>query len=508
MLGTLFSKCNTSSLFLGMTLSLCMILGGVSACFDHRPADLPEPEAPRKPKPRPPYRDDPWFDKALVGGGGVGLHPRLALSPGGRIGIAYWSTDGEEGELCEGIMVDDPPLEVRWGLHFAEWQEEEGWVAEQISYPLLLGNPPGLDLDYQRNGDPMITAIGGEAIPDLRYCGGGKLTLYTPTQEAESMSWDEEYVTERSDQAMSGEPASDFGFIVGYWPSFAQGESGAQMVVYQDVHAGSLQRDDLARADLEVALRSSPNGSWSHEVIDLGEGAGIFNQAVITPNGDQVVLYYLSFDAQQEERMRQGLWIARRSSDGTWERGLLLGGATRGQPSMISYGNGVAVAYYDPQSRRPVLALLDDLSQLGNSTSWRRIALGDLKYNEGHSPSLATLSDGRLALAWYRCGPAEIDDCRPADDAVVFSYPELNPTGSETEPTEDTEEETELDLFDSPWKIEVVESGEEALCGFSPQLLIDRSGRPWVAWQCSRRGDGSGGFEYRLESARRDPFDD
>ena len=249
-----------------------MLSLSLTACFDHRPPPEAEPQPQRKPKPRPPYQNDPWFEKFLIESGGMGLHARLALSPGGRLGVAYWSTDGSEGELCDGIEVDDPPLEVRWRLQFAEWSEEAGWGIESVARPLLLGNPPGLDLDYNRSGQPMIHAIAGEAIPELRYCGGGNLSLFTPSSDPDAEEWDVEYVAEQSNQAMSGEAASDFGFVVGYWPSFAQSDSGTQMVVYQDVHGGSLQRDDLARADLEVAMKSSSNGGWSYEVIDLGEG--------------------------------------------------------------------------------------------------------------------------------------------------------------------------------------------------------------------------------------------
>jgi hypothetical protein len=488
-----------------MLLSLCL-----TACFDHRSPPEEEPEVQRTPKPRPPYKNDPWFDKFLVETGGVGLHARLALSPGGKLGVAYWSSDGVEGEPCEDLMVDDPPLEVRWRLQFAEWSEEMGWEIDEVAKPLLLGNPPGLDLDYSRSGKPMISSIAGDAIPDLRYCGGGNLSLFTPSNDPDAEEWDVEYVAEQSDQARSGEAASDFGFVVGYWPSLAQSESGAQMIVYQDVHGGSLQRDDLARADLEVAIKTSPNGSWSHEVIDLAEGAGIFNQALITPQGDQLALYYISFDAQQIERARQGLWLARRTDNGEWERGLVFGGPTRGQPSIIPFGTGVAIAYYDPQSRRPIIAVLDDLSRVTDSGAWQRIALGDLKYNEGHSPSLAQLPDGRLAIAWYRCGPAEVAECRPADDAVIFAYSERSVTGQREEESSDDEESEATEqatISDVAWKIEVVESGEEALCGIDPQLVIDKSNRAWVTWQCSRRADSQGGFEYRLESARRDPWD-
>lgn len=502
-------------IYIALTASISLAL--VSGCFDHRPPPEIAPEAPRKPKPRPPYRDDPWFDKFIVEGGGFGLHARLALSPGGALGVAYWSADGSEGEPCEGIMVDDPPLEVRWQLNYAQWSEESGWETEEVARPLLLGNPPGLDLDFSRNGQPQISSIAGDAIPELRYCGGGNLSLFTPSDDPMAEEWDVEYVAEQSDQAMSGEAASDFGFVVGYWPSLARGDSGARMIVYQDVHGGSLQRDDLARADLEVAIQNTPGGGWSHEVIDLGEGAGIFNQALITPNGDQLALYYISFDAQQAERMRQGIWIARRTSAGEWDRGLVFGGPTRGQPSIISWGDGVAVAYYDPSARRPVIATLKNLDNVNNPSAWSRVALGDLKYNEGHAPQLAQLNDGRLALAWYRCGPAEVEECRPADDAVIFAYTEqpvsAQPSSSDGE-ADDTEEEMSdegepesVQLDQATWKLEVVESGEEALCGMSPQLLVDKSRRAWVTWQCSRRAESGGTFEYRLESARRDAWE-
>ena len=347
----------------------------------------------------------------------------------------------------------------------------------------------------------MISAIGGDAITELRYCGGGELTLYTPSSNSNTEDWQTETVTERSDQATSGEPGSDFGFVVGYWPSLALGSDGQSMLVYQDVHGGSLQRDDLVRADLEVAIKNSSGGDWSHEVIDLGEGAGIYNQALITQAGDQIVLYYISFDAQQAERQRQGLWLAKRDNNGEWQKGLLYGGPTVGQPSLIEYQGSLAVAYYDSRARRPILAILADLNQIQDSGAWQRFPLGDLRYNEGQAPSLKELPDGRLGLAWYRCGPAEIQECRPSDDAVIFSYPERIPQ------TEGEEQVSINESLEGSWRIEIVESGEEALCGFSPQLLVDRAKKTWVTWQCSRRTGTDGTFEYRLESARRDLFE-
>ena len=97
----------------------------------------------------------------------------------------------------------------------------------------------------------------------------------------------------------------------------------------------------------------------------------------------------------------------------------------------------------------------------------------------------------------------------PADDAVIFAYSERSVVGqSEEEETDsDSGSDEDVTIANVAWKIEVVESGEEALCGIDPQLVIDKSKRAWVTWQCSRRSDSQGGFEYRLESARRDPWE-
>ena len=217
---------------------------GLIGCTAEEGDQVVDMGPPKKPRDRPPYQDDPWFEKFSIEGGGMGLHARLKTSPSGVIGVAYWSTDGTEGELCEGIEVDDPPLEVRWSLKYARWRETEGWDVRAVADPLLLGLPPGLDLSYSDSGTPLVFAISGEPDADIRYCGGNDLGLFTPANDPED-PWEVQWVVEESDQAMSGDQASDYGTVVGYWPSVAYGPSGERMVVYQDVHGGSLQRDDL-----------------------------------------------------------------------------------------------------------------------------------------------------------------------------------------------------------------------------------------------------------------------
>jgi hypothetical protein len=410
------------------------------------------------------------------------------------------------------------------------------WEAELIDRPLLLGAPPGLSVHYSEAGQPQVLALAGEPVPEVRYCGGSDLGLYTPASseppEGELPRWERSWVVEDSDQAASGEPASDYGYVVGYWPSYARSREGAELVSYQDVHSGSIQRDDLARADLEVALRESPSGAWRHEVVDLGEGAGSGSQALFSRDGTPLVLYVVALEAAQQERDRQGVWLARKV-DGVWRRSLVMAGPTQGVPQAVPYASGLAVLYFDPRARQPVLATLNDLnalsplealadSTLNESPSggveagaetgaeaegvslndpWARARLGDPRYNEGHSPALALDPNGRLLAAWYRCGSAERESCSPSDDAAVFAW------------TPQTSSEA-LGFGDGPilsapeliWRLEVIERGEEAPCGLDPSLTVEGSGRVWATWRCSRRLNATT-FGYRLESARRDPFE-
>ena len=148
---------------------------------------------------------------------------------------------------------------------------------------------------------------------------------------------------------------SDYGYVVGYWPSLAKSQSGTKLLAWQDVHGGSLQRDDLVRADLEVAIKN--DGGWSYEAVDFGEGAGVYNRAFFDSEGRPAVLYYIPIEAAQAERVRLGIWLARKEGD-EWVKFQLYAGATQGSPSVVVNSEGIWVAYYDAQVRRPIVCLL------------------------------------------------------------------------------------------------------------------------------------------------------
>jgi hypothetical protein len=476
----------------------------ILSCQSSHHEDIDMMSSPTKARPRPPQNQLNWAKKLLVDQKQTGLYPKLSIAKDQTLAVAYWSSEGKEAESCTGINVMDPPKAIRWDLKYAQFAQD-AWSNETIDQPILLGNPPGLDMIFNDQDLPMISALSGEVVPMVRYCGGSDFGLYQRKNTSnigadtidESMlnqsfdenkyllkSWQLDFPVTLSNQASAGLPDSDYGYVVGYWPSIAQSPNGDFLIAYQDVHGGGLQRDDLARADLEIAI--GKNGAWQYEAIDFGEGAGIHISTAFDAMGNPMVLYEIPFEAVQSERNRQGLWLTRKIN-GTWERVQLAKGPQKGKASLLSLAQKIVVAHYDPQQRLLNLLELNDLSTLASIDAWQRTQLGDLRYNDGQMPSLAVDQLGRLALAWYRCGTADDENCTPTEDGVVFAW--------------------QSEVGSSQWEIEWVEQGEEAICGLNPSLVFNDQNEAVIAWQCFRRSEDGNGFESRLESAFRIPLE-
>ncbi len=471
-----------------------------------QPEILPTPTIKRA-RPRPVINQQSWAKKVLVEGGQMGLLPKLAITSTSSptIAVGYWSNEGFEAEKCTGINVMDPPLAVRWSLKYAQW-DGENWINETIDQPILLGNPPGLDLIFNAQNQPVLSVLSGKVVAKTRYCGGSDLGIYQRTDtmgigestlanEMNMMSfdesqfllkkWDLDLAAVDSKQAASGEDASDYGDVVGYWPSISQSKQGQYLVAYQDVHGGGLQRDDLARADLEVVI--GQNGAWQHEAVDFGEGAGIRMSTGFLSDGTPLILYEIPIEAAQEERNRQGLWLAFKRN-GTWEKAQIAKGPQKTKAALLVHKDQIIIAYYDLSQK--LLNLISYQTQgtlndvpIENMDNWDQQQLGDLRYNEGLNPSLAVDSTGRIAIAWYRCSSVEDDSCRPSEDAVIFGWQKA--------------------VDGKDWVFEVVEQGEEGSCGLSPSLQITAQNEAILVWQCFRRSEDGSGFESRLESGFR-----
>lgn len=453
-------------------LVLAAALGAALAGCDDGPAD-PAPDM--RVVPRPPVDAAPTWVRVTVDED-AGLFPAIDAR-GERIGVAYWSARGREDGPCE--AVGEPfPTRVVWSIRYAE-RGADGWVAETAHEPLLLGAPVGLDFAFAPDGTPTIAATVGPPLVERRYCGANDGGLITRG----AGGWAVETVVSGSAEAASGEAASDFGDVVGYWPALAFDADGAPAMAWQDVHGGSLQGDDLTRADAEFAWRR--DGGWAHAPVDVGRGAGAHNALVFDAGGRPVLLYQNPVVDLEDGRF--GVWAARSADGGaTWATVRLAETGTSDRLSLAVAPPGAPdagalyAAWYDAAAYGPVVARLAPDAAFEDAGAWQRSRPGDPRFDEGRQPSLRFGPDGGLAVAWYRCARvAAAGDCDPEDDAVVFAA-----------------------LDGGDWRAEVVDAGDAGLCGMQPALAFDADGRPVVAYRCSR--SAADGFVFRLDIATRE----
>ncbi len=418
----------------------------------------------------PPVRERPWTT-GTVEGDGTGQQPSLAVSASGTIGVAYFQSTGVTGEACTEVGDEaGAPNKTVWTVRYARLAGDE-WRAETVHEPLLVGTPVGVSLRYDGDSTPHVATMTGEPLEMLRYCGANDVGLLTPGDDG----WDLETVVSESNEAASGMPGSDFGSVVGYWPGLSFDNEGQPAIAYRDVHGGGLQGDDLTRADMEFAWKRG--GSWQNIAVDIGEGAGDFNQVVFDADNRPVILY--SNPVEQQSADKLGLWIARGDAMGDeWEKTRLFEGKTSERPSMARHPEtgDLWVSFYNVEEGRPYIA---QWSAGSDFSDWTLTALGDPRYIEGEHPSIAIDANGYVSVVWYRCvRVGQGSTCDPQDDGIVFAW-----------------------FVDDEWLTEVIDDGEMGLCGRYPNLAFGRDNRGVVVYQCAVRSGDT--FDFELRYARR-----
>jgi len=435
--------------------------------------DDPPPSTPRD----VPVGEEEWSNE-VIADENAGQFLRLRYDEGeDRPVLAYYAMTGiDDGpcvEIGDGI---DVPTRRLWNLVYGE-EQMGGWQFETVVQTLSQSDPRGFDLQLAADGTPTIAAITGVPITLPMYCGAHDLGLFT--RDAPD-SWSEQTLVVTSGEAASGEPASDAGEIVGYWPALAFDGGGNPAVAYRDVHFGGIQNDDFERADLEISIGGSARP------VDVGVGAGQFNQLHFDPEGRPLIVHYNP--VMQELDNRTGLWVARSEDGGsTWEHVRLFSAPLINPPSSIFDADGqLQVAYYDPGRGVPVLAtLLDDAMFTSFNDGWQEETIGDPRFDEGYDPSLAMDADGRLGLAYYRCARTDmtrLGSCDAQEDGLILAH---RAAGADD------------------FEIEEVDGGEDiGECGRSASLIFEGSGRPAVAYACNGR-DGDTLIE-QVRLARRE----
>ncbi len=394
-----------------------------------------------------------------------GLQSQLALAPSGNVYVAHWSNAGFEDGLCEEVLINTPPRQ-RYDLFLAE-HSGGAWSTETIEQPTVAFTPNGIGIAVDAAGEPAVAFTGGPAS-DI-YCGGNDAVL----AERSGGVWSFDTAAAESADAFAGEAASDFGTVVGIWPGLAYDANGQPAIVYRDAHSGTIQHDDLYRADFEFAWRDG--GGWLNEPADIGEGAGDFGKIVFDGKGRPVAAYAITVISQSDSR--HGVWATRRESDGTWERVLLHTGAiddniTGGVDPITG---DIVFAFYSKADSAVRVWRLVDADRFTEIDAWEGQTVGQAQYDEGQYVSLAFTPAGEVALAYHRCRliSAGGSACDMNDEAVIFAVEQ-----------------------DAGWAFDVVHEAETGSCGEYTSLAIDQAtSTAWISFRCT---DGEpGNFAFR-----------
>lgn len=448
----------------------------VAACSgDDSQVEETDTDLPDSTKPQPTVSK---WTSALVEGGNMGLSPRIAVAPDGTIGAAWISVVGTETGPCTELGEDPPPpIGVAWRLRYGVLNGDT-WSIEDIANPRYVGQPRGIDLAFDANNTALVAGQTGEPATMFRYCGVHDAALFRRTAAG---MWTPETAASESGQAAVGEPASDFGTVVGNFPALAVAANGDLAIAYKDVHGGGLQSDDFRKADLELAWRQG--GGWSQLPVDPTRGGGNFNDMIFDAQNRPVIVQYLPVEDTALANAA-GIWVHRSIDNGaTWQSVQLYNQPTKQGPSVAldPTSGKIFVAYYQAQKGYPIVASLTDESNFESvANGWKIEELGDSRYDEGYGTSIAVAPNGTVGLAYYRCtkATAGLGECNPNDDALVFNY---------------------FDGF--AWEAEVVDEGENAECGTAPSLAFGADSRPIIVYRCEVPVDDR--IDTQLHFARR-----
>lgn len=414
---------------------------------------------------------EPTWTKSVIGSGDVGLFPSVAVSDSDEVGVAFFASTPVEGETCDEVASEDPPNKLFWKVHFATGAPD-AWQTEEVVDILNLADPRGLDLAYSPGGAFELATMTGEPIEQPSYCGANDVGLLTRNGAGD---WSLQTLVASSGEAATGEPASDYGEVIGYWPALAYTSSDDAVVAYKDVHAGGLQNDDRKRADLEIVQGGTPTA------VDIGRGAGDYNAVAVDSSDRPIVAYYNPIEATTAQL---GVWAARPAADGqSFEQVQLFNMATEDGPSVVVHPEDdlPRVLFYNSEEGYPQLATqVSDTDFTSIGAGWDLGDIGDARYDEGYGASLALTPNGQLAAVYYRCAEVTngLGNCTPADDALVFAWEDAG-----------------------DWTREVVDEGGDGFCGRRPSLAFDSSGRAHIAYECEELVDGE--LETQVKYARR-----
>ncbi|MBI2892008.1 MAG: hypothetical protein HYY06_00540 [Deltaproteobacteria bacterium] len=401
----------------------------------------------------------------------------LAVATSGEIGIGYFPLRQREVGPC---LADGAGQALGADIRWVQGTPGSMSATEVVGTPSFFAGPAGMTVRWS-GAVPYVATLGGDLDPAWEnYCGSSDMVLYSKA----GGGWQMETVASSSGDAPPTDGcdidgASTFGWVVGNWGALAVDGGGQMAMAWRDLHSGGmLQRDDAARADLELATGGP--GAWAYGMIDCGLGAGDYTSLAFEPGGGLVAAWYNPMSTGVGDQAREGVWIGRRS-DPEWDRfRLFRGEAGPGIGMAVAPDGTIGVSWYQEQSLR--------YAQIGPGQSLdsaHNVLASDVSSDAGRYSSLAFLADGRPVIAHYRCKRYDEDDasCEAAYDAPVLSYPVAG--------------------IDQPWRSEVIDSSGDGNCGADTQVGVLHDGRVVVAYTCVAYDADSGEFVGALKLATR-----
>jgi hypothetical protein len=266
------------------------------------------------------------FTRSVLDGTGGELQPlALAVGPGDRVAVAYYS------------RVSDKDYEVR----FIEWKDGKASASERIA---TVQKVSGLSVAYDSGGKAAVSYLGGGSDGTV---GWPQSDLAISYRNAPG-SWTENIAVHRSNEAATGNNLADSGFLVGINPAIVFAGTKAY-VAYRDCHNGAFGRQDYESSDLELVEGSLGNWGVPRNLAMSGDTkAGYGGHISLVLGQDKLpALVHDSVPDSADGRGRD-VFFQRRTSAGTWTAPLLVQtvsdtqlGASLAWDSVAGYGLAV-----------------------------------------------------------------------------------------------------------------------------------------------------------------------
>lgn len=335
----------------------------------------------------------------------------MAVGPQDRIGMAYFVK-----------LSTQTSSKADFELRYREFDGGSLKPAEVVAKVQLVY---GVSLAFGPDGQPVVTYLGGGRDNSTFWLQSDLAVSY----RSAAGTWTQRVPVTMSNQAATGNPLSDSGFLVGLNPSIVFSGSQA-LVAYRDGHQGNFGRQDWESSDVELAV-GGPT-SWQYRMVapsgdnKLGYGGHI---QLLMAGAQPAIIY----DKAPESALATGsdIMFQRRGTDGaTWTAPVRVQAVENAQlGGSVAYDAtvGFGVATLEKIGDKLTYVECDETSatKCAAAGDW---STPDPVFNSGTGgwyPSLAfDPVNHEPSIAFYNCAlesGRNDTGCNPNDDELVVS---------------------------------------------------------------------------------------